>query len=110
MVRPAPAVIKIADNKETAGIRLVPIKKAHLTERLTELIEFQRFDKRSKEWHKIDCPKVIAETYLERVGLWRLPPLTAIVNCPTMRPDGSANGAPACVRCANGRDGQIQTR
>lgn len=89
MVRPAPTVIRIADSKETAGIRLVPIKKGHLGERLTELIEFQRFDKRSKEWHKIDCPKVVAETYLERVGLWQLPPLTAIVNCPTMRPDGS---------------------
>jgi putative DNA primase/helicase len=37
----------------------------------------------------IDCTLRIAETYLARDGLWRLPVLTGLVNGPTLRADGS---------------------
>lgn len=37
----------------------------------------------------IDCTLRIAETYLARDGLWRLPVLTGLINGPTLRADGS---------------------
>ena len=36
----------------------------------------------------IDCPRVIATTYLARVGLWHLPQLTALATCPLLLDDG----------------------
>jgi putative DNA primase/helicase len=98
VVRPAPAIIQIADNKKVVGLRLVPIKPNHMAERFTAAVDFQRFDKRCNEWVRIDCPPKIAATYLERVGLWRLPVLTGIVNCPTLRPDGSILDQPGYDR------------
>jgi putative DNA primase/helicase len=37
----------------------------------------------------IDCPAKVANIYLSRAGLWRLPTLTGIINTPVMRPNGS---------------------
>jgi hypothetical protein len=89
IVRPAPAVIPIADDRKIVGLRLVPVRANHLAERLTHWVDFQRFDLRSKKWLSIDCPPKIAATYLERVGAWRLRMLTGFTVCPTLRPDGS---------------------
>jgi hypothetical protein len=68
VIRPAPAVIPIADDRRIAGLRLVQVRANHLAERLTHWADFQRFDLRSKKWVSIDCPPKIAATYLERVG------------------------------------------
>jgi hypothetical protein len=89
VIRPAMQRIPIADDRKTSGWRLIPIRQNHLAERLMEAIEFQKFDSRSKQWVKADCPPKLAATYLERVGLWKLPDLLALTNCPTLRPDGS---------------------
>ena len=89
VVRPAPQTVEIADERKTSAMRLVPVKAAHLTERLTRLIDFKRFDARKRKPVSINCPKDIAATYLERIGSWNLPVLTGIVDAPTLRPDGS---------------------
>jgi hypothetical protein len=65
-----------------------------LVDRLTRIIDFQKYDKRSDEWYSINCPPEVAGAYLERVGLWRLPIVTGIVDAPTLRPDGSIIEAP----------------
>jgi hypothetical protein len=89
VARVAPTAIAISDDRKTVGLRVVRIKKHHMIERMTAAANFKQFDKRSEEWESVDCPTYIAEAYLERVGVWSLPPLTAIMNMPTLRPDGS---------------------
>jgi hypothetical protein len=89
IVRPAQTPIPIAENREAIGLRLVPVKVNHLVERLTDVVDFRRFDARSKAWVSIDCPQKIAATYLERIGAWHLRVLTGITNAPTLRPDGT---------------------
>jgi hypothetical protein len=88
VVRPARAPIKIADNKTTIGLRLVPVRLHHMIERFTRCIEFRKFNKKENKWLPIDCPEAVAKTYLERVGLWRLPKLTALTSCPLLLRDG----------------------
>jgi hypothetical protein len=88
VVRPARAPIKIADNKTTVGLRLVPVRLHHMIERFTRCIEFRKFNKKENKWLPIDCPEAVAKTYLERVGLWRLPKLTALSSCPLLLRDG----------------------
>jgi hypothetical protein len=89
IVRPAPAAILVADNKKTTGIRLVRVRTAHMIERFSKWVDFQKFEGRSRKYVSIDCPANIASAYLERVGMWRLPILTGLVNRPTLRLDGS---------------------
>jgi hypothetical protein len=36
-----------------------------------------------------DCPDRVAATYLARVGLWKLPILTGLIEAPILRPDGT---------------------
>jgi hypothetical protein len=88
IVRPALRPIAIADNKTTVGLRIVPIGPDHMADRLSRLINFQKFDGRSHKWVSIDCPRVIAVTYLARVGLWHVPRLTALATCPLLLADG----------------------
>ena len=89
IVRPAMEKIDIADGGKALAWRLVQVRQAHLVDRLTRIIDFQNYDKRSKEWYSINCPGEVAGAYLERVGYWSLPVITGIVDAPTLRPDGS---------------------
>jgi len=88
VVRPARRPIRIADDKMTTGLRLVPIAPAHMAERFTKHIDFQRFDKKIGKWVSVDCPRNVAVAYLERIGLWRLRQLSALTTCPLLLPDG----------------------
>jgi len=88
IVRPALRSIAIADDKTTVGLRLVPIDPRHMADRFSRLINFQKFDGRNHKWVSIDCPHVIAMTYLARVGLWQVPRLTALATCPLLLDDG----------------------
>jgi hypothetical protein len=94
VVRPATVPIRIADNRMVPGLRLVRVKTNHLVERLTYWINFQKWSKQAKKWVSMDCPSKVAATYLERVGCWRLPVLTGVTNCPTLRADGSVIDQP----------------
>jgi hypothetical protein len=87
-VRPALRSIPIADDKTTEGLRLVPIEPEHMAERFSRVIDFQKYESRSKKWVSIDCPPVIAKTYLARVGLWRVPQLKALASCPLLLGNG----------------------
>jgi hypothetical protein len=88
VMRPARAPIKIADNKTTIGLRLVPVRLHHMIERFTSCIEFQKFNRKENKWLPIDCPESVAKTYLERVGMWNLPKLTTLTSCPLLLHDG----------------------
>ena len=94
IVRPAMEKIDIRDGGKTLAWRLVQVRQQHLIDRLTRIIDFQKYDKRSKEWYSINCPADVAGAYLERVGYWRLPVITGIVDAPTLRPNGSVIEVP----------------
>jgi putative DNA primase/helicase len=89
VVRVAPVMVPIADDRQTLGLRLVPIKIQHMIERMTRIIDFQKWDARSKKSLSITCPPNVAASYLERIGVWKLPVLSGIATAPTMRPEGS---------------------
>jgi putative DNA primase/helicase len=99
LVRPARQMIDIADQRQTSAMRLVPVTAVHLAERLTRVIDFRKYDARSKKWVSIDCPPIVATTYLGRIGNWKLPVLTGIVDAPTLRRDGSILDKPGYDKC-----------
>lgn len=89
VVRPAMVPVAVSDGRTVDAPRLVDVKAHHMAEAFTRAANWKRFDKREGEWLSTDCPHKIAETFLAREGQWRLPVLTGIINCPTLRPDGS---------------------
>lgn len=89
VVRPAMVPVAVSDGRTVDASRLVDVKAHHMAEAFTRVVSFKRFDKRAEEWVNSDCPHRIAETFLAREGQWRLPVLTGIINCPTLRADGS---------------------
>jgi hypothetical protein len=89
IVRPATTPVANADGRKTLAQRLVHVRTHHIAEAMTEAAVWERFDPRAGGWRRTDCTLRIAETYLSRDGLWRLPVLTAVINGPTLRADGS---------------------
>ena len=88
IVRPAIRPIRTAENKQTTGLRLVPVKLYHMIERFTRHVDFQKYSKTRRQWEPVDCPEVVGKVYLERVGTWRLRQLSALTTCPLLLPDG----------------------
>lgn len=89
VVRPAMVPVNISGGKTIDAPRLVDVKAHHMAEALTRAANWERFDKRAEDWLRTDCPHRIAETFLAREGQWRLPVLTGMITCPTLRADGS---------------------
>jgi hypothetical protein len=71
------------------ALRLCALTAPWLTERFATVAQWKRFDGRDQHWKVIDPPPTYAVTYLAKVGQWRAPILTGIVECPTLRRDGS---------------------
>ncbi|MGM0584747.1 MAG: PriCT-2 domain-containing protein [Pseudomonadota bacterium] len=89
VVRPAMVPVAVSDGRTVHAPRLAHVKAHHMAEAFTRAANWKRFDKREGDWLSTDCPHRIAETFLAREGQWRLPVLTGIINCPTLRADGS---------------------
>jgi hypothetical protein len=89
VVRPAMVPVNVSGGKTIDAPRLVDVKAHHMAEAMTRAANWERFDKRAGEWQRTDCPHKIAETFLVREGQWRLPVLTGMITCPTLRADGS---------------------
>jgi hypothetical protein len=65
------------------------VEEAWLVETFTRAADFQKYDGRSHAWRSIDCPALVARTYLAREGTWKVPTLVGIIEAPTIRPDGT---------------------
>jgi hypothetical protein len=89
IVRPVEEFIPVTKGRQITGTRLAQVGTHHLRETLSRVADFQKLDRRSSTWFSIDCPRDVAETYLEREGKWKLPVLTRIITAPTLRSDGS---------------------
>lgn len=89
VVRPASSAVTITDGRKINAPRLVVANRHHIAEAMTVAAHWERFDSRAMDWVSTDCPLRIADTYLAREGMWKLPVLTGIINAPTLRADGS---------------------
>ena len=88
IVRPVQEDISIADGRKVSTTRLAQIRSNNMRETFSRAIDFQNLVPRTG-WISVDCPKQIADTYLEREGNWHLPRLARIITAPTLRADGS---------------------
>lgn len=57
-------------------------------------MDFVKYDKRSKEFHKIDAPLAYVRTYLALRGQRKIPKLLGIVNSPILRKDNTISERP----------------
>jgi len=89
VVRPTMTPVAISGGRQIDAPRLVHVRAHHMAEAFTKAAHWERFDMRAGDWISTDCSQRLAETYLAREGQWRLPVLTGIINCPTLRDDGS---------------------
>lgn len=80
--------------RSAGGLAIVQIDIPYLTDILTKAIQWERFDQRSGGYVRINAPKQVAETLLSRYGRWKADPLIAIIETPTIRPDGSVLDKP----------------
>ena len=67
---------------------LRPLTLSNLECAASRHVRFTKHDGRSKTPRTIDPPKNILIALLER-GEWAFPPVTGVINTPTLRPDGS---------------------
>jgi hypothetical protein len=89
VVRPLLSKLKASNDRDTSGWRLIPVTRPWLVESLTCAARFMKYDGRSKDWGPVDAPDKVADAYLNRTGMWKLPILTAITDRPFLRGDGS---------------------
>jgi hypothetical protein len=80
--------------RRPGALAIVPVDAEHLVVRLTEVINWQKFDGRSEKWKDIDAPRAVAAGVLAMAGAWSFPTLSAIIEAPTLRPDGTVLDTP----------------
>jgi hypothetical protein len=94
IVRPGIVSVGIDQDREISAQRIVEMGDHALAEAMTVAADWEKFDSRSDDWVRIDAPLKAAITFKQRIGHWRLPVLTGIVNAPTLRADGSILSEP----------------
>lgn len=69
-------------------VRVFDVGEAELIEAFTSVADWMKETIVFGEV-RVNCPKIVAQTYMARGGKWKLPPLTGVIDIPTIRPDGS---------------------
>lgn len=80
--------------KAAGALAVIPVEAPYLVRRFTETATWTKWNERGREWKPINCPDLVAKTYLSMVGDWKVSALTAIIEAPTLRPDGSILDTP----------------
>lgn len=81
--------------RHPGSIMIQQVTSAHLVDRMAYVARWQRFDARVGDWIATDVPKKIADSFVARAGSWKhVPPLTGVVEAPTLRVDGSVLDQP----------------
>jgi hypothetical protein len=77
--------------RAVGSVVIRPVDLPYLVDRFSRHIEFYKYDGRNPHdpWKRCDCPDRIARNYLARIGHWRVPVLTGVIEAPTLRSDGS---------------------
>ncbi len=90
-IRSAPVTVR-GVSRDDRALSIVPVSAAFLADCVNRRMKFQKWDSRIDDFKPANCPGEVATTLLARVGLWNekhLPSLVAILEAPTLRPDGS---------------------
>jgi hypothetical protein len=95
IVRPGDACdIKIRHGEKASGKRLFEVTAIEMREHMTAAASFVQWDGRKQDYKRIDCPEMVAAGYLARKGRRNLRTLTALIDAPTMRLDGTIHERP----------------
>jgi hypothetical protein len=94
IVRTGIVRINVADDRTTMGQRVLQLSEFGLAEAMDIAANWEKYDLRSNDWVSADPSTKVVSIYMDRVGRWRLPVLTGIINAPTLRPDGSILATP----------------
>ena len=90
IVRPGnDCTIKIRHDRTTTGKRLFEVSAVEMREHMTATARFMQWDGRNRDYKGIDCPEMVAAGYLARKGRRKLRTLTALIDAPTIRLDGT---------------------
>ena len=89
VVRPGTVSVIVSKEREVSAQRILEVGDHALVEALTIAADWERYDARSSQYVRIDAPLKVAATYKQRIGRWRLPVLTGLINAPTLRADGT---------------------
>ena len=95
IVRPVQDRLPQPDGYRIVNTRLVQVRLQQMREQFSTTVDFQRLAGQSGMWVSIDCPRDVAEAYLERKGEWPSSP----------HPDHNHTDVAACVmaRCSKCR-------
>lgn len=76
--------------KQPAGVLgIQQVDKNYLLEQMTRSAWWERYDNRKESYRRINAPEIVAQTYLARMGHWKVPRLLGVISTPTLRPDGA---------------------
>jgi hypothetical protein len=89
LVRSGSVRVRTAGRHEVVARRIFEVGEHALVELMTRAAHWERYDGRTEDWVITDAPLRVAQTYRQRIGYWRLPVLTGLINGPTLRSDGS---------------------
>lgn len=67
--------------------RIVPFDDLALAETITRHVEIHRLNRKTQEFVRVDCPRLVAQTLLSRRE-WSFRRLEAVIEHPIMLPDG----------------------
>ncbi len=81
-----------SNSKRSAAI--LEVTRHYLLDILSRYARFTRFDRRTGRRQPCNPPKEVAEIVLARKGFWKVPVLRGVLNCPTLRADGTVIAAP----------------
>jgi hypothetical protein len=83
-----------ANKNEVTASRIFERGEHALAEDLAEAASFTKYNARAKSLVVVNPPPLIVKTLMERVGRFKFPVLTGVINAPTLRPDGSLLSEP----------------
>ena len=89
LVRPIISTVNAAHGRLTRTAQLKPVSSTFMRDTMCRHARWERFDKRESDWVQAQAPKPVAETLLDRDGVWGFPEILGVIATPTMRPDGS---------------------
>ena len=88
------APVITADKRQIGAMRIFERGEHALAEDITEAACLMKFDARADGDVVVNPPSWLVKTLQQRTGTFKFPILTAVINAPTLRPDGSLLSTP----------------
>ena len=71
------------------GAELITVEAPWLQTKIESCFELFKYDGRSQQLKRVDCPESVAKRVIAARGVWGLPAITGVVQFPVLRADGS---------------------